>query len=73
VSGLEQATPARRRGGRRRRTWLRVLALVVGAVLVFGLGVALGQALDDGPPAASTQTFVRTLQPLPQEPAATGP
>jgi hypothetical protein len=43
-------------------------------LLVFGLGIALGQALDDGPPAGATQTYVRTLQPLPQRPAdTTGP
>jgi ferric-dicitrate binding protein FerR (iron transport regulator) len=58
-----------RRPSRRRRPWRRVAALVVGVVLVFALGVALGLALDDRPVPGGTQTFVRTLEPLPQQPA----
>ncbi|MCZ7590336.1 MAG: hypothetical protein M5U27_16055 [Gaiella sp.] len=54
---------------RRRSPWPRVAALVVGIVLVFALGVALGLALEDRPVPGGTQTFVRTLEPLPQEPA----
>jgi hypothetical protein len=46
-----------------------VAALVVCAVLVFALGVALGLALDDRPVPGGTQTVVRTLEPLPQQPA----
>jgi hypothetical protein len=44
--------------------WAVGLAL---AAVVFGLGVALGQALDDNPDPASspTTTQVRTLAPLP--------
>ena len=34
---------------------------------LFGLGVALGLALDDRPVPGGTQTFVRTLEPLPQQ------
>jgi hypothetical protein len=49
--------------------WPRVAALVVCAVLVFALGVALGLALDDRPVPGGTQTVVRTLEPLPQQPA----
>ena len=61
-------------GGRRRRRWPLRLAVTIGVLLVFGLGIALGQALDDGPPPGATQTYVRTLQPLPQRPAdTTGP
>jgi hypothetical protein len=63
------ATPARRRPPRRRRLWPRVAALVVGAAILFALGVALGLALDDRPVPGGTQTFVRTLEPLPQQPA----
>jgi hypothetical protein len=37
-------------------------------VLLFALGVALGLALDDRPVPGGTQTFVRTLEPLPQQP-----
>jgi hypothetical protein len=43
------------------------VALVVGAAILFGLGVALGLALDDRPVPGGTQTFVRTLEPLPQQ------
>ena len=57
--------PQRRRPPRRRR-WPRVLALVVAALVVFGVGVALGIALQDRPVPGGTQTFVRTLEPLPQ-------
>ena len=55
-----------RRAGRRRRTWPRVVAAVAAAALLFALGVALGLALDDRPVPGGTQTFVRTLEPLPQ-------
>jgi hypothetical protein len=44
--------------------------IVVGAVLVFAIGIALGQALHDNPKPGGTQTFVRTLQALPLAPAA---
>jgi hypothetical protein len=57
--------PPRRRPPRRRR-WPRVLALVVAALVLLGVGVALGLALDDRPVPGGTQTFVRTLEPLPQ-------
>jgi hypothetical protein len=43
-----------------------VLAALVAALVLFGLGVALGLALDDRPVPGGTQTFVRTLEPLPQ-------
>lgn len=57
--------PPRRRPARRRR-WPRGLAVVLAALVLFGLGVALGLALDDRPVPGGTQTFVRTLEPLPQ-------
>lgn len=59
---------ARRRPPRRRSPWPRIAALVVAALIVFALGVALGLALDDRPVPGGTQTFVRTLEPLPQQP-----
>jgi hypothetical protein len=44
--------------------------LLAGVVLVvFALGVGLGQALNDNPP-QGRQTLIRTLEPLPLAPAA---
>ena len=63
---IDPLPPARRRAARR-RLWPRVVALVVGAAILFALGVALGLALDDRPVPGGTQTYVRTLQPLPQQ------
>jgi hypothetical protein len=40
-------------------------------LLIFAVGVALGQALNDGPPSPATQTYVRTLEPVPQQPEGT--
>jgi hypothetical protein len=37
-------------------------------VLLFAVGLALGRALQDRPVPGGTQTFVRTLEPLPQTP-----
>jgi hypothetical protein len=34
--------------------------------MLFAVGVALGLALDDRPVPGGTETFVRTLEPLPQ-------
>ena len=47
-------------------------AVLAGAALlvVFAIGVALGEALHDNPGRGSTQTLVRTLNPLPIAPAA---
>jgi hypothetical protein len=35
---------------------------------IFVLGIAIGQALNDGPPPPSTETYVRTLEPMTQQP-----
>jgi len=59
----------RRRPPRRRRNWPRVAAIVATAALLFAAGVALGLALDDRPVPGGTKTFVRTLEPLPQQSA----
>jgi hypothetical protein len=45
-----------------------VLAAVV--LVVFALGVGLGQALNDNPQPGGQQTLIRTLKPLPLAPAA---
>ena len=66
---VDPASAARRRPPRRRSPWPRVAALVVGEVIVFALGIALGLALDDRPVPGGTQTFVRTLEPMPQQSA----
>jgi hypothetical protein len=63
-------TRARRRRPRR-RTWPRVLAILAAVALAFVLGLSLGKALNDGPKPGVTVTSVRTLEPLPQEPATT--
>ena len=65
------AAPARpRRPRRRRRRWPRVLAIVLGLVVLFAFGVGLGEALHDNPTPGGTQTLVRTLHPLPLVPVA---
>jgi hypothetical protein len=54
----------RPRPQRNRRPSLATWALrSVAALVVFGAGVALGQALDDSSPPAGTRTSVRTLVP----------
>jgi hypothetical protein len=58
-SGVERRPP-RRRGSRRALRWL--LALAVAAIL-FGAGVAVGEALHDNPKPGLTLTSVRTLHP----------
>ena len=52
--------PRQRRDRRRLGTWaLRVAALLI----VFAIGVAIGQAMDDAAPPTGTNTSVRTLEP----------
>jgi hypothetical protein len=48
----------------------RLVAALVGAVVVFAVGIAVGEALHDNPKPGGTQTLVRTLKPLPLAPAA---
>ena len=61
------STPASARRRRKRRTgvlgWLLRLAAVV---LVFGVGVAVGQALEDRPEPSKPVTSFRTIQPWTQ-------
>jgi hypothetical protein len=42
----------------------------IGLILAFAVGIAGGEALDDGGRPGGTQTLVRTLKPLPLAPAA---
>jgi hypothetical protein len=56
----------------RHRRWPRLVRVALALVVlgaVFVLGVALGKALNDGPSAGKTVTYLRTLEPLPQQPA----
>lgn len=62
------ARPRETRGPRRRTALWRKLAVVAALLLVFLVGIALGQALDDTPDPGGVTTIVRTLEPLPQEP-----
>ena len=48
----------------------KLLAVAVGAVVIFVVGVAVGEAVHDNPKPGGTQTLVRTLKPLPLAPAA---
>jgi hypothetical protein len=48
----------------------RQLVLGAAVVAVFVLGIAVGEALNDGSEPGGTQTLVRTLDPLPLAPAA---
>ena len=66
------ALPPRRRPPRR-SPWPRRALVAVLVLAIFVLGIALGQALHDGPPSPATVTYVRTLEPVPQQPATTTP
>src|SRR5690242_10002662 len=49
---------------------IRVLVALVGLAVVFAVGIAVGESINDGSTGGGTQTLVRTLQPLPLAPAA---
>ena len=52
--------PRQRQGRQQLVTWaLRIAALLV----VFAIGIAIGQAMDDASPPTGTDTSVRTLEP----------
>ena len=63
--------PSPRRRPPRRSPWPRRAIIAGLALAIFVFGIALGEALNDGPPAPSTQTYVRTLEPVPQQPVTT--
>jgi hypothetical protein len=48
----------------------RWILLVIAALVVFAVGIGLGQALNDNPQPGGTQTLIRTLEPLQLAPAA---
>ena len=48
----------------RRTSRARRLLVLAGLGVAFVLGIGLGEALDDGPSGAGSQTIVRTLRPL---------
>jgi hypothetical protein len=48
----------------------RLILIAVAVLVVFAIGIAVGQALNDNPKPGGTQTLVRTLKPLPLAPAA---
>ncbi len=64
------AGPAPRRPRPRAARRPRRLLVAAGLLVVFAVGVALGQALQDNPSPGGTQTRVRTLRPLQLPPAA---
>lgn len=56
----DAARASRRRRRRRVPSWIVTLVLFI---LVFCLGIALGQALHDNPKPGGTQTIVQTFKP----------
>jgi hypothetical protein len=48
----------------------RWILLAIAALVVFAVGLGLGQALNDNPRPGGTQTLIRTLEPLQLAPAA---
>jgi len=61
VSALSPVERSERRRRRRREELTRWGIRIGAALLLFLLGVALGQALHDNPKPGSTVTFERTL------------
>jgi ABC-type transporter Mla subunit MlaD len=62
VTGLTPVDRNERRRLRRRQETVRWTIRVLAVVVVFALGVALGQAIQDNPRPGRTVTFDRTLQ-----------
>jgi hypothetical protein len=48
----------------------KLVAVAACAVVVFAVGVAVGESRHGNPKPGGTQTLVRTLKPLPLAPAA---
>ena len=65
MTGPERLRP------RARKKWpWRPVAVVAALANVGAVGVAVGEALHDNPRPGGTQSYVRTLRPLPLTPAA---
>jgi hypothetical protein len=72
LSTLSPVERNERRRRRRRRELVRWGIRIAVVLLVFTLGIALGQALDDNPDPGSTVTLERTLRiPTTGSPAST--
>ena len=56
-----ESAPRRRR--KRRRSVVRPLLALAAAVVLFGLGIALGEALRDNPKPNLTVTTTKTIVP----------
>jgi hypothetical protein len=56
-------TPVERRAPRRRRRIVRPLLALGAALILFGLGVAVGMALHDNPQPGITRTSFQTFHP----------
>lgn len=65
-------TPGResRLRSRRRRRGCGAIVAAVALVVVFAVGIAVGESLHDNPRPGETRTLVRTLLPLQVPPAA---
>ena len=61
MTGLSPAERTRRRRRRRREDFLRWGIRLAVVLVVFAVGVALGQALHDNPKSGQTTTLERTL------------
>jgi hypothetical protein len=58
-----------RRPAKRRSPLLRPALTLLGVVIAFVVGLALGKALEDGPAPGGTRTSVRKLEPRSLPPA----
>lgn len=67
MSAVEQPRRQDRARHRGRAKLVRLLLVVFGLLVVFLLGMAFAETLDDRPKPGGTETIVRTLTPLPQE------
>ena len=67
MSTVEQPRRQSHASRRGREKLVRLLLVVVGLIVVFLLGMAFAETLDDRPKSSGTETIVRTLTPLPQE------